>query len=185
VQEEPDGALLQRFARGDREAFEALFRQFEREVYRWIVRIVREPAAAEDALVEAFWRAHRGHARFDPSRSFGAWMRRIATNVAIDQLNAARKRTWTEVAVRQVASGAAGIQGGAGVGAVDFELRDDISRAFASLPPTLRVVATLALIEEVPHLEIAEALGVPVGTVKSRLFRATRELRKELAGHDR
>jgi RNA polymerase sigma-70 factor (ECF subfamily) len=181
VQEEPDGALLQRFARGDREAFEALFRQFEREVYRWIVRIVREPAAAEDALVEAFWRAFRGHARFDPSRSFGAWMRRIATNAAIDQLNAARRRSWIAVSVGQVPASARATR----AGPVTFELRDDINRAFATLPPKLRVVATLALIEEVPQTEIADALGVPIGTVKSRLFRATRELRKELAIHDR
>ena len=186
MQEEPDGALLQRFARGDREAFEALFRQFEREVYRWIVRIVREPAAADDALVEAFWRAFRGHARFDPSRSFGAWMRRIATNVAIDQLNATRRRMWTEVTVGWVPSSAAVVRDGpAGAAPAAFELRDDIGRAFASLPPRLRVVATLALIEEVPQGEIADALGVPIGTVKSRLFRATRELRKTLAGHDR
>ena len=186
MQDEPDRALLQRFARGDREAFEALFRQFEKEVYRWIVRLVREPAAAEDALVEAFWRAYRGHARFDPSRSFGAWMRRIATNVAIDQLNVARRRMWTEVTAGRVPSSSDLLRDGpAGAGPVAFELRDDISRAFASLPPKLRVVATLALVEEVPHTEIADALDLPIGTVKSRLFRATRELRKELAGHDR
>ena len=181
MHDEPDPVLLQRFARGDREAFEALFRQFEREVYRWIVRIVREPAAAEDALVEAFWRAYRGHARFDPSRSFGAWMRRIATNVAIDQLNAASKRNWLAVAVGQVPASARALR----AEPATFELRDDISRAFASLPPKLRVVATLALIDEVPQHEIADALGVPIGTVKSRLFRATRDLRKELARHDR
>ena len=180
MHDEPDRALLQRFARGDREAFEALFRQFEREVYRWIVRMVREPAAAEDALVEAFWRAYRGHARFDPSRSFGAWMRRIATNVAIDQLNAARRRSWLALAVGRVPATRA-----VRAEPVTFELRDDISRAFASLPPKLRVVAMLALIDEVPQHEIADALGVPIGTVKSRLFRATRELRKDLARHDR
>ena len=58
-------------------------------------------------------------------------------------------------------------------------------RAFGALPQKLRVVATLALIEDVPHAEIADALGVPIGTVKSRLFRATRELRQELQIHDR
>jgi len=79
--------LLERFVRGDDQAFESLFRLFEREVYRWILRIVRDPSAAEDALVDAFWRAHRARARFDPSRSFGAWMRRIATN-------SARADTW-------------------------------------------------------------------------------------------
>ena len=67
----------------------------------------------------------------------------------------------------------------------DFELRDAIRRAFVALPPTLRIVATLALIEGVPHAEIADAIGVSIGTVKSRLFRATRKLRKELEPHER
>ena len=193
MQDEPDRGLLQRFAQGDREAFEALFRQFEREVYRWILRIVRESTAAEDALVESFWRAYRGHARFDPSRSFGAWMRRIATNTAIDQLNAAQRRRWVPldaVTVGRVPWRPVSMRRGpadlaARGGPDDFELRDAIRRAFGALPPKLRVVATLALIEEVPHAEIADALGVPVGTVKSRLFRATRELRKGLEPHER
>ena len=184
MQDEPDRGLLQRFAQGDREAFEALFRQFEREVYRWILRIVRDPTAAEDALVETFWRAYRGHARFDPSRSFGAWMRRIATNTAIDQLSAVQRRQWIPldaVTAGRVPRSPMSTRRGPD----DFELRDAIRRAFASLPPKLRVVAALALIEEVPHAEIADALGVPIGTVKSRLFRATRELRKELERHER
>ena len=175
MQDEPDRDLLRRFAHGDREAFEALFRQFEREVFRWILRIVREPDAAEDALVETFWRAYRGRARFDPSRSFGAWMRRIATHCAIDQLNAARRRDRHE-AVGGVPPNAAAILGGPG----DPALADHIRRAFAALPPKLRVVATLALIEELPQAEIADALGVPIGTVKSRLFRATHDLRDQL-----
>ena len=85
------GDLLERFARGDEDAFESLFRQFERDVYAWILRIVRDPSAAEDALVDAFWRAYRAHAHFDPSRSFGAWMRRIATNSALDQVALSRR----------------------------------------------------------------------------------------------
>ena len=188
MQDEPDRELLRRFTHGDREAFEALFRQFEREVYRWILRIVRDPSAAEDALVEAFWRAYRGHARFDSSRSFGAWMRRIATNVAIDQLKAVRRHRWAqsddirqleEVARFPPSSGT--VRGGpANAGFADFELATHIRHAFGSLPPKLRVVATLALIEELPLAEIADALDVPLGTVKSRLFRATRELRIEL-----
>jgi RNA polymerase sigma-70 factor (ECF subfamily) len=177
VQDEPDRELLRRFAHGDREAFEALFRQFEREVYRWILRIVREPGAAEDGVIETFWRAYRGRAQFDPSRSFGAWMRRIATNSAIDQLNAARRRGRHEPAGQREAREPATRSG---PGGIDFDLADNIRRAFATLPPKLRVVATLALIEERPHAEIADALGVPIGTVKSRLFRATRELRAEL-----
>ena len=177
MQDEPDRDLLRRFTHGDREAFEALFRQFEREVYRWILRIVREPEAAEDALVEAFWRAYRGRARFDPSRSFGAWMRRIATNVAIDQINSARRRNWVQVDdVGQVPPSLEALRGGP----ADPDLADHIRRAFAALPTKLRVVATLALIEELSLTEIADALDIPLGTVKSRLFRATRELRDRL-----
>jgi RNA polymerase sigma-70 factor (ECF subfamily) len=62
----------------------------------------------------------------------------------------------------------------------DLDLANHIRRAFVALPPKLRVVATLALIEELPLAEVADALEIPLGTVKSRLFRATRELRTEL-----
>src|SRR5438105_14491344 len=89
--DELDVDLLRRFVRGDLTAFEALFKHFESDVYRWILRIVREPAGAEDVLVDAFWRAYRGRARFDPSRSYGAWMRRIATNAARDYLRSVRR----------------------------------------------------------------------------------------------
>src|SRR5260370_2324435 len=88
--DELDGELLRRFVQGDGDAFEALFRQFEIEVFHWILRIVRDASIAEDVLVEAFWRAYRARARFDSSRSFGAWMRRIAANVARDHLRSAR-----------------------------------------------------------------------------------------------
>ena len=84
-----DAAALQAFVSGDQAAFEALFREHQREVYAWIVRLVRDPAAAEDLTIETFWRIYRSRARFDPSRSFGAWARRIAVNVAIDHLNRA------------------------------------------------------------------------------------------------
>jgi len=169
----PDGLaadLGDRFVRGDQDAFEQVFRLFERDVYRWILRIVREPAAAEDVLVEAFWRAYRGRARFDVSRSFGAWMRRIATNAALDHLRTVRPRgTWI-VADENLPARASPDRSG----------RDAIMMAFRRLPPKLQVVATLALIEERPYDEIADALDVPLGTVKSRVFRAVRALREEL-----
>ena len=65
---EPDAEILSRFVQGDQTAFEQLFRRFESEVYRWILRIVRDRSAADDVLVEAFWRAYRGRAQFDPGR---------------------------------------------------------------------------------------------------------------------
>jgi len=169
--EDLDGELLKRFVQGHGEAFESLFRQFEVEVYRWILRIVRDASSAEDVLVEAFWRAYRARASFDSSRSFGAWMRTIATNAARDHLRALRPRvSW--------------ITTSDDIGAptiVDSGLNESVTLAFRKLPPKLQVVAMLALIEERPYAEIAHALDLPVGTVKSRAFRAVCTLRKELA----
>ena len=64
--------LSERFAVGDLDAFETVFRQFQREVYGWIVHIVRDSAAAEDLTMETFWRIYRWRHRFDPTKPFGA-----------------------------------------------------------------------------------------------------------------
>src|ERR1700678_3345103 len=85
--------LLERFALGDREAFETLFREYQREVFGWCMRIVRDRGIAEDLTAEAFWKMYRAHGRFDPTRSFGAWARRIATNLAVDHLRKTRRET--------------------------------------------------------------------------------------------
>lgn len=163
--------LLQQFALGHLAAFETLFRQHQAEVYRWTVRIVRDPAAAEDLTLETFWRIYRAHARFDPTRSFGAWARRVATNAALDHLKTARP----EVAL---------IEDFPAKDAIDPAVRRDVRErtqlAFRRLPAKLQVVATLALIEEQPYKEIAEALGISVGAVKLRVFRALRQLQKNL-----
>src|ERR1039457_6662552 len=82
--------VLNLFQQGDADAFEALFRQHQRAVYGWILRIVRNPAAAEDLTVESFWRIHQAHARFEPARGFEGWARRIATHAALDWLRAQR-----------------------------------------------------------------------------------------------
>lgn len=163
--------LLERFAQGDLDAFEALFRQFQGEVYGWIVRIVRDSGAAEDLTVEAFWRMYRARARFDPARSFGAWAQCVATNVAFDHLKTARHELSLPREASPVPSPDPALQ---------REIRDNVQRAFRRLPPKLQVAATLALVEERPYEEIAEALGISVGAVKSRIFRVTRMLRHEL-----
>lgn len=167
---DPDTTLLWRFVQGERDAFEALFRQFEGEVFRWVLRIVRDPSAAEDVVVEAFWRAYRARARFDVSRSLGAWLRRIATNAALDHLRTSRGRAGWQTLDEEVAAPEG----------PDRAVRECVFLAFRKLPPKLQVVAILALVEERSHAEIADALGLPVGTVKSRVFRATRLLRTEL-----
>jgi RNA polymerase sigma-70 factor (ECF subfamily) len=163
--------VLHRFARGDVDAFEEIFRLHQAEVYRWIRRIVRDPAISEDLTVETFWRIHQAHARFDPARSFEAWARRIATNAALDHLRSRPAETELPDDLPEPPRSDPGIS---------QDLRQKTARAFASLPPKLRIAATLALIEERPHKEIAEALGVSTGAVKVRVFRALRLLRKAL-----
>ena len=163
--------VLQQFCHGDPEAFEALFRQHQPEVYGWIVRIVRDPAAAEDLTVETFWRIYRAHARFDPTRSFGSWARRIATNAALDHLKTARPEMDLPDDLPSPPLPDPGIS---------EEIRRKTARAFCRLPPNLQVAATLALIEEQPYKEIADTLGISTGAVKVRVFRALRFLRKEL-----
>jgi RNA polymerase sigma-70 factor, ECF subfamily len=164
--------LLQRFAAGDLEAFEALFRQHQKEVYAWTVRIVRDSGAAEDLTVETFWRIYRARQRFDPAAgNFRAWARRIATNAALDHLRHARRETELPEDFPAATCGDPAVQG---------ELRSHLRRAFHELPAKYRLVATLALIEDEPYNEIAEAVGISATLVKIRVFRAVRMLRKKL-----
>src|SRR5215831_20921325 len=78
--------LLRRFAHGEIDAFETLVRQFQGDIYAWIVRIVRDPGTAEDLAVETLWRVYRARHQFRPDGNFDAWARRIATNLAIDHV---------------------------------------------------------------------------------------------------
>jgi RNA polymerase sigma-70 factor (ECF subfamily) len=149
--------------------FEQLFRQYQGEVYQWIVRIVRNPGVAEELTVETFLRIHRSFGRFDASRPFGAWARRIATRVAIDYL---RSPDCRELAPRPQTAGPDPL--------LQAEMRDQIARAFFSLPPKLRVTAQLALIEERPYQEVADALDISLSAVKMRVGRAVAMLRRNL-----
>jgi RNA polymerase sigma-70 factor (ECF subfamily) len=164
--------LLERFAAGDLEAFEVLFRQHQSQVYAWIVRIVRDSGIAEDLTVETFWRIYRSRARFDPAGSFGAWAYRIATNAALDHLRKTRRET--ELPADLAADPEPD-------SAVQRETRDRIRKAFRQLPPKYRLVATLALIEDEPYEKIAAAAGISASLVKVQVFRAVRMLRKQLA----
>lgn len=146
--------LLKRFTQGDLEAFETLFRQFQGQVYGWILRIVRDRGIAEDLTVETFWRIYRARARFDPEATFGAWARRIATNLAIDHLRRRRPEQELPEQLPQEDSPDPALQ---------QETREQIQRAFRRLPATLQAAATLALID-----------------IRLRVFLAVRILRKQL-----
>jgi|HubBroStandDraft_2_1064218.scaffolds.fasta_scaffold426620_2 RNA polymerase sigma factor (sigma-70 family) len=170
---------LDRFRQGDVGAFEAIFRAHQGAVYRWILRIVRNAATAEELTVETFWRVYRAHARFDPARGFAPWARRIATHAALDWLRAQRNEP--EPAGGRIERFPEEFPAAASADpAVSAETREKIAQAFARLPPKLRVAAVLAVVEEEPHKEIAAALGISVAAVKVRVFRALRLLRKNL-----
>lgn len=163
------------FRQGNVDAFETLFRQHQRAVYGWVLRIVRNQAAAEELTVETFWRIYRAHARFEPSRGFEGWARRIATHAALDWMRAAKteRELTSELLIDPVAPAA-------GDPAVSAEIRQKTALAFQRLPPKLRIAAVLAVIEEQPQKDVAEALGISVAAVKLRVFRALRMLRKDL-----
>jgi RNA polymerase sigma-70 factor (ECF subfamily) len=162
---------LRKFQQGDAAAFEELFRLHQGEVFRWIVRIVRSPAAAEDLTVETFWRIFRAHARFDPRHGFAPWARRIATHAAFDWLRLQRPEDELPADVMDES---------ASDPAVSAEIRRATASAFGRLPAKLRIAAVLAVVEERPYREISEAIGISVAAVKLRVFRALRLLRKDL-----
>jgi len=162
---------LQRFALGEVDAFEELVRQFQSDVYGWTVRIVRDPGIAEDLTSETFWRIYRARQQFRPDGNFGAWARRIATNLALDHLRRKRPEQGFEIEPAAAPEPDRLVQ---------RETQEKIRQAFYRLPAKLQLAATLALVEEKPYAEIADALGTSVGAVKTRVFRAVRILRKQL-----
>lgn len=170
-----DRQELEQFRSGSEAAFEALFRRHQRAVYGWILRIVRDPGTAEDLAIETFFRIHRAHARFDPSRGFEPWARRIATHAALDWMRAHKPESAIEAAFfAELPSPPAPDP------AITGEIRRTVTLALGRLPPKLRVAALLALVEQRPHQEIASALGITTAAVKLRVFRATRRLRNDL-----
>jgi RNA polymerase sigma-70 factor (ECF subfamily) len=169
------GSVLHRFREGDLDAFEELFREHQRPVYGWILRIVRNTATAEELTVETFWRIYRARDRFEPDRPFAPWARRIATRAALDWLRAQRPEV--ELTAEMAGALPSISTGDPGIAA---EIRQKTALAFARLPPNLRAAAVLAVVEEQPHKEIAAALGITVAAVKLRVFRALRLLRKDL-----
>lgn len=175
VSETGEAQWLAGLRAGDEAAFEALFGAYQRDVFGWILRIVRDRGVAEDLTIETFFRIYRAHARFDPGRGFGPWARRIATHAALDWMRRPRPEHGMPEEFFAAVPGRAQADP-----LVTEEIRSGVAAALAQLPPKLRVVAVLAVIEERPQKEIAEALGVTVAAVKLRLFRAMRRLRSDL-----
>ena len=183
-QEDRDQTLIIRTLTGDREAYGALIRKYERQLYRLLRGIVRNHADADDLTQEAFYRALRYLDRFDLERPFQPWLFKIGVNLALQHLRSTRRgqmislddgdpETGLTVLDRLEAPGAAE--------AVGEPLRDRrLAEAVEQLPPLHRSILILRAVEGLHYEEIAGLLGIPIGTVMSRLNRARSALRQIL-----
>ncbi len=159
-------ALVRDAQRGSSEALEELFRRHWRRAHRAAYLVVADPSAAEDIAQESFLAAIRALDRFDRGRPFGPWLHRITVNRAIDHARARALRR--ESALSPAAEPAA----------PDPDvISDQVLAALAGLPPEHRAVVVLRYVLEYTPGEIAEMLGLPRGTVNSRLRRGLDRLR--------
>lgn len=174
-----DQALARAAAGGDSTAFEALYRRHAARIHGVVARLVGyDRARAEDLVQEAFVRAWQALPAYRFESAFGTWLHRLAVNTALMDLRAARSRprgTDDEDAIEQL--------GGADSAGHSTALSLDLERAVATLPPRARAVLVLYDVEGWKHEEIAESLGMAVGSSKAQLHRARGLLRERLEGH--
>ncbi len=173
----------------DAAAFEAALTPLLGAAYATAYHLTRSAADAEDAVQEAALNALRALRTFTPGTNFRAWFFRILVNVVYSRFRRT-KREGTRVELEEapelhlyMQSAAAGLHAGTDDPAsalMDRIDREAVHAAIAALPDEYRVVATLYFVQDLPYQEIAEMLGVPVGTVRSRLHRGRRLLQRAL-----
>ena len=174
-----DAALARSAAGGDGSAFEALYRRHAGRVHGVIARLVGyDRARAEDLTQDAFVRAWQALPAYRYESAFSTWLHRLAVNTALMDLRARRSRVQAHEG--EDAFDEVGTVDSAGHGAA---LSMDLERAVATLPPRARAVLVLYDVEGWKHEEIAEALGMAVGSSKAQLHRARGLLRARLEGH--
>ena len=176
--EESDLSLVQRAQRGESGAFDALVRRYQHKVVKLVMRYVRNPTEAEDIAQDAFIKAYRALSRFRGDSAFYTWLYRIAINTAKNSL-AARARNPV-----QLDSSGSGDEDRPGLEermidtatpealALTEEIRATVSAAIDRLPEDLRTAIMLRELEGLSYEEIAKTMDCPVGTVRSRIFRA-------------
>jgi RNA polymerase sigma-70 factor (ECF subfamily) len=180
-----DQALVERVQQGDKSAFDLLVRKYQHRISKLISRYVKDPVEVQDVAQEAFIKAYRALPRFRGDSAFYTWMYRIAINTAKNYLVARGRRmpsTDIEAEEAEQYDGADGLREFATP--EHMLLRDEVEAtvfsALESLPEGLRVAITLREIEGLSYEEIAEAMDCPVGTVRSRIFRAREAIDQEL-----
>lgn len=171
-----DGDLVAMTLRGHPDAFATLVERYDRAVYHLAYRTLRDVEEARDTTQEAFFKAFRSLRTFKPGAKFSTWIFAIAYHACCDRLNRRKHYTGDELPERADA--------GPGPEAQVIAL-DEASRlraAIEALPEKYRTVITLFHLQGKQYEEIASVLGLPMGTVKTHLFRAKEHLRRLLGG---
>jgi RNA polymerase sigma-70 factor (ECF subfamily) len=180
-----DQALVERVQRGDKAAFDALVLKYQHKIVKLISRYIRDHSEVLDVAQEAFIKAYRALPRFRGDSAFYTWLYRIAINTAKNHLVAQGRRMPNVDIDAQEAEqfeGAGGLKEYATPENVLLknEVEATIYSAIDQLPEDLRTAITLREIEGLSYEEIAETMDCPVGTVRSRIFRAREAIDKKL-----
>ena len=183
---EVDQQLVERAQRGDKRAFELLVVKYQRKLGRLLSRMVRHPAEVEDVTQEAFIKAYRALPSFRGDSAFYTWLYRIAINTAKNYLVALGRRAPTTTEFdHEDAENFEDAEGLRDSATPESELHGKqiaatVNRAMEALPEDLRTAITLREIEGLSYEEIAGAMNCPIGTVRSRIFRAREAIAAEL-----
>ncbi|WP_322520371.1 RNA polymerase sigma factor RpoE [Guyparkeria halophila] len=187
--EENDKALVARARKGDRRAFDLLVLKYQHRVQRLIARYIRDPEQVFDLAQETFIKAYRALERFRGDSAFYTWIYRIAVNTAKNQL-ASDARAGYMVSLNSGGSDesdepmmepeALRDGGTPDALAATEELRAAIDRAISDLPEDLRTALTLREMEGLSYDEIAAVMDCPIGTVRSRIFRAREAIEQSI-----
>lgn len=187
--EETDEALLGRFQAGEAEAFEVLLGRYERPLYNFILRSVRDPERAADLVQEVFLRVIQRSEQFQGQSKLSTWLYSIARNLCIDhgrRMVFRRHRsldapTSAEEGARTLGDQVAAATPEADRDAIARRLREEIALAVEALPDEQRDVFLMRQVQGLPFKEIADIVGVPENTVKSRMRYALERLQEALA----
>ena len=180
-----DQALVERVQRGDKKAFDILVLKYQQRVMNILTRYVRDQAEVQDLAQETFIKAYRALANFRGDSAFYTWIYRIAINTAKNFIVAQGRRPPRddiEASEAEQYAGADGLQENASP--ERLLLKDEIGamvlKTINELPDDLKTAITLREIEGLSYEEIAEAMSCPVGTVRSRIFRAREAIDEKL-----
>ena len=185
TQDDSDQQLVERVQAGDKAAFDMLVRKYQHRVLKLVSRFVSDAAEAEDVAQEAFLKAYRALASFRGDSAFYTWLYRIAINTAKNALVSNRRRPVDfDLDLQdpeQYDRHARLKEGDTPEGVLlTEEIRSVVEKAMEQLPEDLRTAIVLRELEGLSYEEIAEAMDCPVGTVRSRIFRAREAIDKKL-----